>query len=236
MPTGLLPAPPARVGGPGVTVATTTRGDGPDLGDQDTRPRLIVQDEGQTREVPLADQALTIGRAPENDIVLTSRFVSGRHARIEPHGDAHRVIDVGSTNGLLFEGQRMPANSPLALADGDVLRIGDPATGNFVTLTYRNPRAARAATAATVAQSYPLDPNDPQITIGRDGCDITLDNPQVSRQHAVIERADGRHVLRDVGAANGTFINGQRITQHILAPGDVIQIGAFKLVYDGDSL
>ncbi len=163
-PTGLLPAPPARVGGPGVTAATTTQGNGPDLGDQDTRPRLIVQDEGQTREVPLADQALTIGRAPENDIVLTSRFVSGRHARIEPHGDAHRVVDIGSTNGLLFEGQRMPANSPLALADGDVLRIGDPATGNFVTLTYRNPRAARAATAATVAQSYPLDPNDPQIT------------------------------------------------------------------------
>jgi ABC-type multidrug transport system ATPase subunit len=92
------------------------------------------------------------------------------------------------------------------------------------------------AAAATVAQSYPLDPNDPQITIGRDSSDITLDNPQVSRQHAVIERANGQHILRDVGSANGTFINGQRITQHTLVRGDVIQIGAFKLVYDGDSL
>jgi ABC transport system ATP-binding/permease protein len=228
--------PPALVGGLGVTAAATAGSDALDLRDQDGRPRLIVQDEGQTREVVLAERALTLGRAPDNDIVLTSRFVSGHHARIEPHGDAHRVVDVGSTNGLLFEGRRVPANSPLALADSDVLRIGDPATGNFVTLTYRNPHAARAATAATIAQSYPLDPNDPQITIGRDGCDITLDNPQVSRQHAVIERADGRHVLRDIGAANGTFVNGQRISQHTLAPGDVIQIGAFKLVYDGDSL
>ncbi|HEX9369640.1 MAG TPA: ATP-binding cassette domain-containing protein, partial [Roseiflexaceae bacterium] len=145
-------------------------------------------------------------------------------------------MDVGSTNGILSGGRRLPANTPLALADGDVLRIGDPATGNFVTLTYRNPAAVRVAQAATVAQSYPLDPNDPQITIGRQGSDIVLDNPQVSRNHAVIERSNGRHLLRDVGSTNGTFVNGQRITQHPLARGDVIQIGAFKLVYDGDSL
>src|SRR5205085_8747402 len=47
---------------------------------------------------------------------------------------------------------------------------------------------------------------------------------------------DGRHTLRDIGSTNGTFVNGQRISQHTLVPGDVIQIGAFKLVYDGDSL
>jgi ABC-type multidrug transport system ATPase subunit len=200
------------------------------------RPMLVIQDEGQVREVALADRPLELGRAPNNDIVLTSRFVSGRHARIEPDGAAHRIVDTGSTNGILSEGRRLPANTPLKLADGDVLRIGDPATGNFVTLTYRNPVVARAAQAGTVAQSYPLDPNDPQITIGREGSEIVLENPQVSRQHAVIDRVSGQHVLRDVGSTNGTFVNGQRITQHTLTPGDVIQIGAFKLVYDGDSL
>ncbi len=199
-------------------------------------PALIIQDEGHTRETPLGGQPLALGRAPGNDIVLTSRFVSARHARIEPAGSAHRILDLGSTNGILSEGRRLPANAPHTLADGDVLRIGDPATGNFVSLTYRNPAAARAAQAGTVAQSYPLDPNDPQITIGREGSEIVLENPQVSRQHAVIDRVGGSHVLRDVGSTNGTFVNGQRISQHTLAPGDVIQIGAFKLVYDGDSL
>src|SRR5215217_6630768 len=200
------------------------------------QPTLVIQDEGQAREVPLGKGALTLGRAPSNDLVLTSRFVSARHARIEPSGATYTIIDVGSTNGILAEGKRLAVNTPLTLADGDVLRIGDPATGNFVTLTYHNPAAARVAQAATVAHSYPLDPNDPQITIGREGSDIVLENPQVSRQHAVIERANGQHILRDVGSANGTFINGQRITQHTLVRGDVIQIGAFKLVYDGDSL
>jgi ABC-type multidrug transport system ATPase subunit len=221
-------APIPATAAPTGSLASTAAGGEP--------PRLVIQDEGQTREVPLGGNALTLGRAPDNDIVLRSRFVSAHHARIEPDGVAHRIVDVGSTNGLLYEGKRLPASSPRTLADGDVLRIGDPATGNFVTLTYRNPRAARAAQSATVAQSYPLDPNDPQITIGRESADIVLDNPQVSREHAVIERADGRHLLRDVGSANGTFVNGQRITQHALGPGDVIQIGAFKLVYDGDSL
>jgi ABC-type multidrug transport system ATPase subunit len=225
-PTGLLPEP----------AAPPAHGVAPHPRDQDDRPRLVIQDEGQMREVLLGERVLSLGRAPENDIVLASRFVSGRHAKIEPDAGAHRIVDIGSTNGLLFEGKRLPANSPLMLSDGDVLRIGDPATGNFVTLTYHNPRAVRAAQAATVAQSYPLDPNDPQITIGREGSDIVLDNPQVSRRHAVIERANGRHVLRDVGSDNGTFVNGKRITQHVLMPHDVIQIGAFKLVYDGDSL
>lgn len=201
------------------------------------QPLFEIHDEGQHRIILLDQRPLTVGRAPDNDIVLTSRFVSGHHARVEPDAHTHRIIDTGSTNGLLAEGRRLPINTPLVLADGDVLRIGDPATGNFVTLTYHNAQVPRMAQAAKVAQSYPLDPHDPQIVIGRGGSDIVLDNPQVSRRHALIEHtASGGHTLRDLGSTNGTFVNGQRITQYTLKAGDVIQIGAFKLVYDGDSL
>ena len=44
------------------------------------------------------------------------------------------------------------------------------------------------------------------------------------------------HEVRDLGSTNGTFVNGQRIQAHQLQRGDVIQIGPFKLVYDGRSL
>ncbi len=225
-----MAAAPAPISAP-PTVATGGEGVGGPPG-----VALIIQDIGRTFEAALGDRVVTLGRAPDNDIVLASRFVSGRHARIEPHGSAHQIVDVGSTNGLLYEGRRLNTNAPHLLADGDVLRIGDPATGNFVTLAYRNPLAQKVQQAATVARSYRLDPTDPQITIGREGCEITLDNPQVSRHHAVIDRVDGRHVLRDVGSTNGTFVNGGRITQHTLVRGDIIQIGAFKLVYTGESL
>ena len=97
------------------------------------------------REVPLGKAALTLGRAPSNDIVLTSRFVSAKHARIEPDGGAHRIVNLGSMNGLLRAGRKLPEGGvPPTLGDGDVLRIGDPTTGSFVTLVYRNPVAQRA--------------------------------------------------------------------------------------------
>lgn len=208
------------------------------LGQQNNSgPILLLQDGIQNQVIQLGQQVYSLGRAPDNDIVVTSRFVSARHARIEPEGHGHRIIDIGSTNGLLYEGQRLNPHHAHTLADGDVLRIGDPTTGNFVTLTYYNP-LVQAARQVPAPQSYKLDPTDTQITIGRLGCDITLDNPQVSRFHAQIDRTpNGQAWLRDVGSSNGTFVNGQRITSpYQLKPGDLIQIGAFKLVYNLTSL
>lgn len=176
--------------------------------------------------VPLSTAPLTIGRAPDNALVLHSRFVSGYHARVVPAQSAHQILDVGSTNGLLYEGQRISSHT---FADGDSVRIGDATTGTFVTLTYRNPAAPRAQ----AAQRYPFTPQQRQISIGRDNCTILLDNPQVSRMHAQIERdPQGNAMLRDAGSTNGTFVNGQRISgSYSLRTGDVIQIGAFRLVF-----
>lgn len=48
----------------------------------------------------------------------------------------------------------------------------------------------------------------------------------VSGRHAELRSVGGRHVLHDIGSTNGTFVNGQRITEHELAEGDVIMFGA----------
>lgn len=86
-------------------------------------------------------------------------------------------------------------------------------------------------------RSYPLNPKEPATSIGRQGCDITLDHPQVSRFHAwLAPTPDGWHILRDVTSANGTFVNSQRITEQGLHPGDIIHIGPFRLVYTATSL
>jgi ABC-type multidrug transport system ATPase subunit len=222
-------AQPAVVTAPAATPTVLAGGEGAG------GPTLQIAEDAQSRTVPLGAAPVSIGRAPDNDLVLASRFVSGRHARVEPAGGGHRIVDVGSTNGLLYEGRRVPSHE---LANGDVIRIGDPATGSFVSLTYRNSAVAPAHQTAQPAQSYALDPSDPQITIGRAGCDIVLENPQVSRFHAQIDRASGGGaLLRDAGSTNGTFVNGQRLAGvHTLRQGDVIQIGAFKLVYNLTSL
>jgi pSer/pThr/pTyr-binding forkhead associated (FHA) protein len=65
--------------------------------------------------------------------------------------------------------------------------------------------------------------------------DIFLDDVTVSRRHAEFRREDGRFVVRDVGSLNGTYVNRQRVDQTVLANGDELQIGKFKLTfYVGD--
>ena len=67
--------------------------------------------------------------------------------------------------------------------------------------------------------------------------EILLDQPLVDRHHADLLWQDGRHVLRDLGSTHGTFVNGQRVVEdRPLVPNDVVQIGTFRLTYDGDSM
>ncbi|NJP07066.1 MAG: FHA domain-containing protein [Chloroflexaceae bacterium] len=195
-------------------------------------PTLVIQEGVQSRSVALDETPVTLGRASDNDIVLSPPFVSHYHARIEPAGPGHVLLDRNSTNGLLYQGQPV---TRLELSDGAVVRIGDAETGNVVTLTYYNPMLT--AEHGVSHQSYTLDVDDPDITIGREGCEVVIDSPQVSRFHAQIDRqADGSRTIRDMESTNGTFVNGKRITRHLLKQGDIIQIGAFKLVYNITSL
>ncbi len=66
----------------------------------------------------------------------------------------------------------------------------------------------------------------PIVHIGRDlPADVRLEDPQVSRRHAVIaQRGDGARVF-DQGSRNGTFVNGRRVRVAYLADGDVVRLG-----------
>lgn len=61
--------------------------------------------------------------------------------------------------------------------------------------------------------------------------DVLLDDAQVSRHHALIKRAGDSFKLIDPGSANGTFINGQRINEHLLKDGDSFAIGKYTFQF-----
>ncbi len=214
---------------PGLTIPDVSTLGPPALG-----PELVVLDGNGATRVPLGRRPMTIGRDAGCDVVVASRFVSGRHARVEPEGGGYRVVDLGSTNGVLRAGRRLAPGAAAALVDGDALRIGDPTTGGFVTLVYRDPRAPRTPGGAVVRR-YPLE-GRAFVSIGRAGADIELDNPTVSRRHAAVEAAGSGHVIRDLGATNGTFVDGARVGREALRRGAVVRVGPFRLAYDGQSL
>jgi len=54
----------------------------------------------------------------------------------------------------------------------------------------------------------------------------------VSKEHCHIELVEDRYVLKDLGSLNGTFVNGEKVTQHPLAPGDEITIGSTRIIFE----
>jgi pSer/pThr/pTyr-binding forkhead associated (FHA) protein len=76
------------------------------------------------------------------------------------------------------------------------------------------------------------DRDGQSLHIGRSpASDILLDDPSVSRRHAVIAHRGGRAVLLDDRSLNGIFVNGQRVSEAALSDGDWIGIGHVSLRY-----
>lgn len=74
--------------------------------------------------------------------------------------------------------------------------------------------------------------DDAEVTTGRGpDSDIFLDDVTVSRRHAEFRRDAGEFVVVDVGSLNGTYVNREPVDTAVLANGDEVQIGKFRLVF-----
>ena len=78
--------------------------------------------------------------------------------------------------------------------------------------------------------------NDAVINIGRRlDNQIIVDDPRVSRTHAQLRLRFGHFVVYNLGSTAGTFVNGQRVEECVLRPGDVISLGGVPLIYGEDA-
>jgi predicted component of type VI protein secretion system len=75
----------------------------------------------------------------------------------------------------------------------------------------------------------------PALVVGRrESTDIVLRFPNVSGQHCELTIVDGYWVVKDLGSSNGTKVNGSRITEQRLEPGDTLSIAKheFEIAYE----
>ncbi|HEX5854330.1 MAG TPA: FHA domain-containing protein [Thermoanaerobaculia bacterium] len=73
---------------------------------------------------------------------------------------------------------------------------------------------------------------DQQAVVGRDlDCDIPLVSRSVSRRHALVEKTPAGWVVRDLGSANGTCVDGARITEAPLASGATVRFGEVEALF-----
>ena len=210
-----------------------------------TAPPLVVRAQGSDRTLP-AGPAYWIGRDPAADVAVDEPLVSWRHAVLKVADGQWLLEDAGSTNGTFADGQRIQR---VEITDSCQVRLGHPEAGPVVSCSITaapdpGAPAIPPRTAVWPGQRTGSADRHPSailplparvLQIGRaDDNDMVVADLRVSRHHAELRRSGGKYEIADLGSQNGTFVNGQRITQATVTEADVIGIGVatFRLVGD----
>lgn len=182
----------------------------------------------------LADEGHDAALALERECIRTLLFLQkGAPARAY-FGDPTQDPGHGSVAERFLEHAFAP-DAPLSKVEV-FKRLSiehDPDTGRTLTELAREakpppPMNVLVRLAGRVVLHRPFMP--PKVRIGRDhACELLLDNLSVSRHHAELAWERGKFVIRDLGSANGTQINGALVGEHVLTAGEKIGIGKFEL-------
>ena len=96
---------------------------------------------------------------------------------------------------------------------------------------YQQGRRSGPASLSLTYQNRSVEVAKDRFVLGRSKsqADLVLDDANVSRQHAAIERVGEQWFLADLGSTNGCYIEGQRVTRRAIADGDVIEITTHQI-------
>lgn len=188
---------------------------------------------------PIAQDSLTIGRTPENTIVLADRSVSRQHARIEWQNEGFSITDLGSTSGTRINYQPLTPNTSQALNDGDLIQIGDSVLRFSLERPEQlSPRASRvpAVLVRTEEWSQEFILESPRVLLGSHGSvDILVDALGINRVHASLEEKSEQCLIIYLGETpQGLVSGGQPVTEWQLRKGESINLGpSVTLTYEG---
>jgi pSer/pThr/pTyr-binding forkhead associated (FHA) protein len=221
----------------------------------ETRARLSFPN-GEHKDVVLAPGSCSIGSGPENQVVLPVAGVQPHHARIEVDGRGLtlRVLDTRARTHL----NARPVREKGILRLGDNLSIDTvqimvkPDRDEIIHTTLPNGVGRDEAGSETRVRTVPpkvvlrgvsgshfgrIVPVRTRLTIGRGSeCDLVLDEPEMSRKHALIENSGDGIYLRDLGSSNGTFVNGVQVRDAVLHPGDQLAFDRNRFLLEAPGL
>ena len=123
-------------------------------------------------------------------------------------------------------------DAPPKQADFGQTMVYTPDRSAAVPLRDEGTGAARAVLVADGKRTILTGDN---MTIGRSReCDVVIDDPNVSRRHAELRPHGAGWIVTDLGSTNGIKVNGRRVREAALEPGDEIMLGLVRLEYEAD--
>jgi pSer/pThr/pTyr-binding forkhead associated (FHA) protein len=198
-------------------------------------------------DVLIAPGDTTVGSAQDNAVVLSGANVAAHHASVSVR-DRSCVLNVLDAKALTHVNAR-PVREKAILRMGDIVSLDTvqfmlkPDRDDIIrtkvpaeqpaaqVVEPQDPSATRTriippkAVLRGVSGAYfgKIIPIRGRLVIGRGSeCDLILDEQEMSRRHAVIENFGDGIYLRDLGSANGTFVNGVQVRDAVLHPDDQI--------------
>ena len=206
----------------------------------------------ETQEFVLTEgSTASIGRTENNDICIPEQHVSRQHAVINYRDGIFMITDLGSANGTFVNDRQL--DGPFPLASGDEIRLYVPVLHFSATVTPEDELYAQEhgtlitptngsgkgkliiTTGPQEGQIIPLLLQ--KVTVGRAtskaSWEVALQDPAVSRPHAQLELLDNVWLIRDMGSANGTLVNGAAVSEkgRHLRDGDLIAFGATLVLF-----
>ena len=161
---------------------------------------------------PVLVLRLTVGSAPDNDIVLPFASVSAHHAYVLVAGERRVVVDRASTNGVWLDGERVERATWSPGANVRVASVELPA--ELVAAALQKLSRVR----------------DGSWRFGSDAsCDLVIDREGVSHHHGDFKAAHGAWFVRDNGSSNGTWCDGAPVGASWVAwtDGSLLRLGAW---------
>lgn len=199
---------------------------------------------GEQTDVLLREGETSLGAAASNAVVLKGEGVQPIHASLLH--DRRGLTLIVREGGQATHVNARPVREKAILRVGDMVSLGHvlvaikPDSDQYVTSRIppktsqdevmseqnnetRYRMAPPKAVLRGVSGTYfgKVIPVSGRLTIGRgNDCDLVLDEPEMSRRHAMVEATPAGIWLRDLGSSNGTYVNGVQVRDAVLFTGD----------------
>lgn len=202
----------------------------------------------------LVEPKVTIGRLTTNDLVIDDPMVAETHMEVLVEHEQLTLKNLVPTKPVKINGSEV--TGMCTLKPNDVITLGaielqviDPKREpKEAVVEAANPTQLRAPSLKTTGWALKANhtalanrvfPVKELSVVGRaTECDISLAAAHLSRRHAQLQVQDGLLYVKDLGSANGTFLNGKQVTEARVKRGDELRFDtlSFGVIGPADDL